>query len=256
MDRSKNIESVLLNDKQLNEVIILKVGYSTFYDSGSACRAGCTATLVKTSDNENILVDTLGPWERDELIECLADKGGIQPHDVTIVIGTHHHIDHIGNLNLFTGTKMMIAGQDQIKGDQYCSIFPENASLTVPYHIANGVKLWSTPGHTYDCVSLIVEKVKNYEMGIVAIVGDLFENKSDLNREHIWIEAGSVDVEEQRKSRQFILSKAEYIIPGHGDIFKISEAIADVDDDEDDGDEDEEEDEDDVNRKIQYISRS
>lgn len=251
MAQPESVESVLLNDKQLNEVIILKEGYSSFSDNGN-CRAGCTATLVKTGDNENILVDTLGPWERDELIACLASKGGIQPHDVTVMIGTHHHIDHIGNLNLFTGAKLMVAGQDRIHRDEYISIFPDTESLSTPYPIANGVKLWATPGHTDFCVSLVVEKVKNFDMSTVAIVGDLFENKSDLNREYIWLQAGSVDAEEQRKSRRFILSMVEYIVPGHGNIFKVSDALDDVDDDQDDEEDDEEDDDDDVNRKIRY----
>lgn len=47
-------------------------------------------------------------------------------------------------------------------------------------------------------------------------LGDIFENKNDHNS---W-EANSKYPKEQQKSREMILSEADWIIPGHDGIFK------------------------------------
>ena len=48
---------------------------------------------------------------------ALSDQG-LQPHDIKVVIGTHGHSDHIGNLNLFQQA-MFIVCYDICSGDTY-----------------------------------------------------------------------------------------------------------------------------------------
>lgn len=76
-----------------------------------------------------------------------------------------------------------------------------------------------TPGHTDSDVSVIV---KNTRYGTVAITGDLFEKAADLAREDLW-KAYSEHVELQRESREKILHIADYIVPGHGAMFRNTE---------------------------------
>lgn len=64
----------------------------------------------------------------------------------------------------------------------------------------------------------VVAKNENGETVVVA--GDLFENENDLDDDNIWISAGSDSEDLQRKSRQRILEIADYIVPGHGAMFK------------------------------------
>lgn len=53
------------------------------------------------------------------------------------------------------------------------------------------------------------------------MAGDLFENENDLNDDNIWISAGSDSEDLQRGNRQKILEIADYIVPGHGPMFKV-----------------------------------
>lgn len=64
--------------------------------------------------------------------------------------------------------------------------------------------------------------VKSENRGTVVVAGDLFENEKDLEDENVWISAGSDSEDLQRKNRQKILEIADYIVPGHGPMFKVN----------------------------------
>ncbi|KAK7909393.1 hypothetical protein WMY93_014077 [Mugilogobius chulae] len=79
------------------------------------CRADGTITLL--TGPRNILVDTGGPWDRDFLLRSLEERG-LSAGDVHVVVGTHGHSDHVGNLSLFPGA-LLIVGYDVCRGDAY-----------------------------------------------------------------------------------------------------------------------------------------
>ena len=54
----------------------------------------------------------------------------------------------------------------------------------------------------------------------MSISGDIFECEEDLQDASIWMQ-NSHNVEDQETSRQTILDIADYIIPGHGPMFKV-----------------------------------
>ena len=160
------------------------------------------------------------------------------------MVCTHGHADHCGNLNLFTGkTRRMaslIQDQDRAENDLLgCSARPSKIKKHI---VGNGiynddqylfdlknedrvfqinpiVSVRETPGHTLSCVSVLVENAAN--LGRVAITGDLFEREEDLEDESIWIDAGSEAIDDQRENRQFILDNFDWIVPGHGPMFKV-----------------------------------
>ena len=74
------------------------------------------------------------------------------------------------------------------------------------------IKIIKTPGHNYTSISLLVKT----EKGVVAIVGDVFW-KEDFPKDDIYAD----DKEKLEQSRKKVLELADYIIPGHGDIFKV-----------------------------------
>ncbi|KAF7496598.1 Metallo-beta-lactamase domain-containing protein 1 [Sarcoptes scabiei] len=196
------------------EVIVLKDGYSRWKDKPRSMLANGTSTLIRLSDGKNFLIDTLGPWDKDDLVDRL-HRQNLSPENIHLLIGTHMHTDHIGNLNLFTNCPQIISDQ-RCFGDFFeFDIFGSNKHLT----LAKDVDLISTPGHTPNDVSIICRNVDR--LGTVAIVGDLFESKNDLEDERIWIDAGSFDSNQQRINRQYILSEADFIVPGHGPMFKV-----------------------------------
>lgn len=144
---------------------------------------------------------------------------GITPDDITHVVCTHGHSDHIGCNYLFLNAKEHIVGWAISNKDEYRSIGEENS-----YEIDEGIRIVPTPGHTLDSISLIVEN-NNLSPKPVAICGDLFEKHDDCFHELIWIGAGSDSIDQQRQSRQKIAEMAGIIIPGHGPQFEVTDEI-------------------------------
>lgn len=202
-----------------SQVTVLQAGYSKWKQKPHIMYANGSTSLVR-SGRKVFLVDTLGPWDRDRLCQLLK-KQGLHPDDIPIVIGTHLHTDHIGNLNLFTKSVQFVGDTKSSKPDLFeFDVFGSSDHIGGPhFSLTNDVELYSTPGHTECDVSLVVHNVDR--RGTVAIVGDLFECEQDIENEALWMDAGSFNLETQRKNRKMILSLADYIVPGHGDMFKV-----------------------------------
>lgn len=195
-------------------VTILFEGYNIDSNDGSTLANG-SCTLIETPAHK-VLVDTLGPWNRDDLLKKLADLQ-LTPDQITHVVGTHGHPDHVGNMNLFTSPSTIhVLATSVYCGDRYLNHnFAEQ-----PFAIKKDqIMVYATPGHTKSCVSVICRDVETF--GSVAIVGDLFERKEDLDDESIWINAGSEDPQSQRANRRWILRQVDYIVPGHGPMFRV-----------------------------------
>lgn len=200
-------------------------------------RATGSCCLVR-SNKMNVLFDTMGPWEKDLLLEKLGALK-VHPDDIEYLVCSHSHPDHVGNLNLFTKAKKHFVGMSlytenlydlncfEPSGSYIFSVKREKGgddSIGVveyePYALDSHLSVEPTQGHTLDCVSLIVNNCDNY--GTVGLVGDLFENQDDIQDQSIWLAAGSQNPNLQRANRSRIFNKVDYILPGHGDIFKTS----------------------------------
>jgi glyoxylase-like metal-dependent hydrolase (beta-lactamase superfamily II) len=177
-------------------------------DPSGKLRAGATVSLVIA--DVRMIVDTGGPAERSTIIASLA-RHNLRPEQIDYVVCTHGHIDHVGNNNVFCRATFL-AGQDRAVGDEFSSLDVSHGSVT----ITAGVQLVATPGHTSEDISVLVQT----DRGLVAIVGDVFENGADMNGD-TWVPS-SRDPHRQRRSRAEILSVADFIVPGHGDIFSTS----------------------------------
>ncbi|NXS28848.1 MBLC1 protein, partial [Pomatostomus ruficeps] len=173
-------------------------------------RADGTVTLV-SGGPLTVLVDTGGPWLRPHL-PALLESHGVTAEDVTHVVVTHGHSDHVGNVNLFPAATLLV-GFDLSRGE----------GLYLPHGLAQGVPLvlhpghlevTPTPGHTRAHVSLVASGT---ELGTVAVAGDAFERRED---EEEW-RALSEEPEEQRRSRRRLVALADVIVPGHGEPFRV-----------------------------------
>lgn len=142
------------------------------------------------------------------------------PEDVSFVINTHGHSDHTGNNNLFLQAKHIV-GQSISFKNQY-----ELHDFEDPYVIEDGIKVIATKGHTLGCVSVIVnDGICNGSEGVIGVVGDLFERYEDIEDDTIWIEAGSEDPKAQYQNRSAVADVVDYILPGHGAGFIMTECI-------------------------------
>ncbi|MBI2543326.1 MAG: MBL fold metallo-hydrolase [Candidatus Aenigmarchaeota archaeon] len=186
------------------EVKILFEGYSK--EENGKVRANCTITLIKSE--KNVLVDTGVPGDAEKIIAKLKEEG-LTHEDIDIVVYTHGHPDHIGNVGMFPSAKIISFGDVNYR-DEF-EFFEYN------YKINDEIEVIKTPGHTAYDISVIVKILE----GIVVVSGDCFENEND-NEETELSKPWSHDWESHLKSRKKILELADYIVPGHGKMFKVN----------------------------------
>lgn len=200
------------DENSLYKVSVLLVGYG-YTDADNRYRADGTCTLI-SGNGKRILVDTGSPRDKERLLEKLKHHG-ISPQEINYVVCTHGHVDHVGNLNLFDNAVQMVSHDILQEQDIYTDL-PENFKEGAPYCIdGENIQVVCTPGHTPQDVSVIV---RGTEFGTVVVCGDLFEHEDD---ENLWREF-SESPDKHRESRQKVLEIADWIVPGHGKMFKVS----------------------------------
>ncbi|XP_014477717.1 PREDICTED: metallo-beta-lactamase domain-containing protein 1 [Dinoponera quadriceps] len=202
------------------EVIVLFNGYSKKLNE-TTMDANCTCTLIKGP--KLIIVDTMTAWDRDKLLSALMQHN-IMPTDIDYVVCTHGHPDHTGNNNLFTNAEHIV-GLSVHRG----TIFFEKNFMSEDYKLCPGVKVVATPGHTAEDVTVLVETMKDGEKICYAITGDLFEKEEDISSPHIWKALGAPELlDSQYMMRQFIINLADFIIPGHGPMFRVTDNMREI----------------------------
>ncbi len=179
---------------------------------------GSTVTLIKS--DQNILVDTGYFNDADGIIGELK-KENLTPIDIDIVVLTHVHTDHVVNNYLFTNAKIYC----KFKGDsEYPGQFhdvktgkAQRTDILDGAKLAHEVEFLETPGHTNDSISVVVKT----EEGKVVIAGDAIaeEKMTDFKNEPKSFLIYGID--KYNDSRRKILEIADYIVPGHGAMFKV-----------------------------------
>ncbi len=196
----------------LAQVIVLKPGYARW--EGYASQRACgTITLIKS--HKNCLVDLGNASDKDLIIKQLKTYN-LTPKEIHTIILSHSDVDHIGNMNLFPDA-VFVGGNDVYQGDNFMEFFKEK------YVIDENISVIHTPGHDNRCISVLVKS----EKGLVAVTGDLFEYDKDwvtVDTSQSW-EPWSQDKKLQALSRVKIWQLADYIVPGHGDMFKVDKSI-------------------------------
>ncbi|CAK1544609.1 unnamed protein product [Leptosia nina] len=192
------------------EVAVLHDGYSNMNGDGYMI-ANCTCSVI-TGIN-NIIVDTMTPWDSKIIINSLK-KRELDCEQIEYVISTHGHSDHIGNNNLFLKATHIVGWSISFKNKYFIHPFEKGEE----YVINGSVKVLPTPGHTLSDVTVLV---KTKDEGTIAITGDLFEKCEDISNETLWKDM-SEDPAKQSNNRSMIANLADWIIPGHGPMFRVT----------------------------------
>ena len=194
----------------MNKAKVLVEGYAHPNEDGSYT-ASPTCTLVE-SNGKKFLVDP--GTSREKLLEALK-KENINESDLSFIYLSHYHPDHWLNTRLFPNLDIY-DGEICWSGDR--EIFHQGKLPDVD------VEILKTPGHATEDTSLLIET----EDGVVCICPDVFwwedgKQKSDNVEDLLNLEDPFAnDKEALLASRKLVLSKAHFIIPGHGKMFKVS----------------------------------
>ncbi|NCN65006.1 MAG: MBL fold metallo-hydrolase [Candidatus Altiarchaeum hamiconexum] len=191
------------------------------------CGVGSGSTVTYVESDVKIIVDTgfdfenvqdMGNVERNRrnLIFALSSFG-LKPEDIDVVFITHWHCDHFGNLDVFNHSKIL-ASEGVAKNRGF-----DCKGVRDGEEIADGVSVIYTPGHTKDHASLLLE-VLGRSKSIIAVAGDAVVSPSYYILNKVWNYNGDFySMEAALESMRKIKEVSDYIIPGHGNIFKNSE---------------------------------
>jgi glyoxylase-like metal-dependent hydrolase (beta-lactamase superfamily II) len=174
---------------------ILIEGYTSNETEERSCS---TITLIKDGDL-NMIVDPGTVSDPQILIDALA-KENLSISDIDIIGLTHAHTDHNRNVGMFPYAKVL----------DYWGWWEGDLCTDAGKKITDNIQILKTPGHSDDSITFLVRT----DEGIVAICGDVFW-KEDFPEKDPYAN----NPEQLIKSRELVIEKADWIIPGHGKAF-------------------------------------
>ena len=173
-----------------------------------------TCTLVR-GDDVCLVVDP--GWPEQVLRAVLFYRAGLTPEQITHVFLTHLDPAHVGGTGLLAKARWLayeeeIAyGKEQLQDED--ALGPLLARLNpAPEHIAQGIDIFPTPGHSPGHTSLMV----NTPMATTFIAGDAV-----MTRDHLACgDLGATVWDRDRAEESFreLLEIGDFIIPGHDNI--------------------------------------
>jgi len=190
-------------------VKVLVEGYAKPLNKG--WKASSTVCLITTGDKK-IITDP--GCNREALLAALEEEN-LKTTDIDYVFLSHRHPDHVLLAGIFENAKYITFDANLMYERDLMSEFDRNI-------FGQDVEIINTPGHVQEHLSLIVSTPQ----GKIAIAGDVVwwldteEQIFDLNQiDHN--QAADMDMKALIESRKILLKKADYIIPGHGKMFKV-----------------------------------
>ena len=192
------------------EIKILIRGYARKENDNEF--ASSTTTLIQES-GLNIIVD---PGMNRKLLLDVLKKEGLSTFDINYVILTHYHLDHSLLAGIFENAKILDNGEIYSWDGKI-----ESHGGKVP---GTDIKIVQTPGHDMFHCSVFAETKK---FGKIAVIGDVFwrsdgqEQETDKESLMKHEDPYFKDKEQLLESRKKVLEFADFIIPGHGEMFKV-----------------------------------
>ncbi|MCH8741973.1 MBL fold metallo-hydrolase [Patescibacteria group bacterium] len=191
----------------MNKVKVLIQGYAK--ETKGGWLANSTVVFIQ-SNRKNIIVDP--GCNREKLLKALKDNN-LEIKDIDFVVLTHGHIDHSLLSGIFENAtiidELYIYQKDII--NKHGGIIP-----------GTDLKVIRTPGHKEEHCSLIIKT----EEGMYAIAGDVFwwldDEKQEINIERPDNDPEHMNIQKLIESRKKLLEISDYIIPGHGKMFKVN----------------------------------
>lgn len=192
-------------------VKVLIKGYAKEIKKGWV--ASSTTCLITTEDKK-IITDP--GCNQEKLLKALSQEN-LTTDDIDYVFLSHCHPDHILLAGIFEKAKFITFDTNLM--------YDKDLILEFDKHVlGKDIEIIETPGHVLEHLSLLV----NTSIGKVAIVGDVIwwtegeKQIFDVNQKDR-SQAKGMNMEKLIESRKKILKVADWIIPGHGSMFKNPE---------------------------------
>lgn len=188
---------------------ILIEGYAKKLKNGWI--ASSTACLI-TSEDKKIITDP--GCNRTKLLEALK-REQLTTDDIDYVFLSHCHPDHILLAGIFEKAKCITFDSNLLYDSDSLIEFDKHT-------LGNDIEIIETPGHVLEHISLLVDTPE----GKVGIAGDAIfwlddeEQNFYLNQTDP-AQAKGMNMETLIESRKKLIDLSDYIIPGHGKMFKV-----------------------------------
>lgn len=127
---------------------------------------GSNCYLIK-SEGRNILIDTSGKENKQEMISGL-NKIKIRPADIDIVLLTHLHYDHIGNIELFENAGIYASMQEinDLRKKPFGTVLNESFIEK----IVDGISKTPPTQEFIEIGKIKIEPIENFELKSVRTV--------------------------------------------------------------------------------------
>lgn len=193
------------------EIKVLVEGYARKLPNGWL--ASSTVCLITTGD---IKIITDPGCNREKLLAALTQED-LTTADIDYVFVSHGHLDHSMLAGIFERAKA-------ITWDSTLLYDKDLMTEYGPHELGPDITILQTPGHMLEHISLLVTTRE----GVVAVAGDTIfwldgeEQVLDINRADL-SQAKGLNQADLVASRKQLIALADYIIPGHGKMFKVNE---------------------------------
>jgi len=184
------------------EVKVLIKGYTTADSKASSGEEKTSPTIALVRDKGIIMVVDPGCLESQQALIDALKKEGLSIKDVNVVCITHSHIDHYMNIGMFPEAKAL----------EFFGLWHKNTVDDWKEQFTEDIKIIKTPGHDKTSITLLVKTAK----GIVAICGDVFWKENSPAEDPY-----ANNPKKLKETRNKILKLADWIVPGHGDMYKV-----------------------------------
>ncbi len=186
------------------EVKILVEGHTNADAVAETGEEKTQATITLVKDGDIVMVVDPGVLENQQILVDALQKENLTVDDVNVVCITHSHIDHYRNIGMFPNAKTL----------EYFGLWHGQTVENWSEDFSADIQILNTPGYDYTGLTLLV----NTDEGVVAICGDVFWKENYPEDPHD--DPYASDPDKLEESRELVRKMADWIIPGHGPIYK------------------------------------
>ncbi|MBU0706911.1 MBL fold metallo-hydrolase [Patescibacteria group bacterium] len=192
----------------MTEIKILVEGYAKELKKGWV--ASSTSCLITTED-KTIITDP--GCNRDKLMDALGNEG-LRTGDIDYVFLSHKHPDHVLLAGIFEKAKYITFDSNLVYDKDRMFEFDK-------HELGKNIEIIDTPGHVLEHLSLLVKTSK----GRIAVAGDVIwwrdgEKQTFNIDQKDYAQSKGMNMKDLVTSRKKLVALADYIIPGHGKMFK------------------------------------